>query len=167
MLSRRFSLLCVVLSALARKAAGCGDGGLRRVRTVALRKRSDGPAPTDPPARRAVVGNRYPAGTGASACGQAGHPGPPGALRKVFGASRLRGRYPSGYLGFAPTARRPARPRSAAVTAWCSATPCAGRRRRAAPGYEPVHRVLVARVAELDDDVVERRGSVSSICTAS
>ena len=26
------------------------------------------------------------------------------------------------------------------------------------PGYEPVHRVLVARVAELDDDVVERRG---------
>jgi hypothetical protein len=34
------------------------------------------------------------------------------------------------------------------------------------PGYEPVHRVLVARVAELDDDVVESRGSVSSICSA-
>ncbi len=70
MLSRRFSLLCVVLSALARKAGGCGDGGLRRVRTVVLRKRSDGPAPTDPPARRSVVGYRYPAGTGASPGGR-------------------------------------------------------------------------------------------------
>ena len=62
-------MLCVVLSALARKAGSCGDGGLRRVRTV-VRKRSDGPAPTDPPARRAVVGNRYPAGPGASPGGR-------------------------------------------------------------------------------------------------
>src|ERR1700683_2397077 len=69
MLSRRFSLLRVVLSALARQAGGCGDGGVRRVRTV-VRKRSDGPAPTDPPAGRAVVGNRYPAGTGASPGGR-------------------------------------------------------------------------------------------------
>jgi hypothetical protein len=166
-LSRRFSLLCVVLSALARKAGGCGNGGLRRVRTAVLRKRSDGSAPPDPPARRAVVGNRYPAGTGASPGGR-----PVTRVRRALcGRSLARAGcgadIPSGCLGFASTARRPARPRSAAVTAWCSATPREGRRRRPAPGYEPVYRVLVARVAELDDDVVERRGSVSSICSAS
>jgi hypothetical protein len=34
------------------------------VRTVVLRKRSRGPAPTGPPVRRVAAGNRHPAGTG-------------------------------------------------------------------------------------------------------
>jgi hypothetical protein len=143
MLSRRFSLLCVVLSALARKAGGCGDGGLRRVRTVVLRKRSDVPAPTDPPARRAVVGNRYPAGTGAS-------PGA-GPVTRVRWALCGRSLARAGCGTDIPLA------------AWVSRQLLVDRRVQVCRGdcmvfRHTMRRSASARVAELDDDVVERRG---------
>jgi hypothetical protein len=66
MLSRRFSLLCAILSAVGRGAGTCGDPGPCRVRTVMLRRRSRGSAPAVRQCAALRQGNRHPARSGAS-----------------------------------------------------------------------------------------------------
>ena len=69
LLSRRFSLLCIVLSALGRRAGRCGGRGPRRVRSVVFEgvrvDRRDFGADGSAGALRSA-GNRHPAGTRAS-----------------------------------------------------------------------------------------------------
>jgi hypothetical protein len=67
LLSRRFSLLCIVPSALGRRAGRCGGRGSARWCFESVRvDRRRLSALTGPPVRCVAAGNRRPAGTGAS-----------------------------------------------------------------------------------------------------